>query len=711
MLNNIQIKAKIVFPIIVLFSIFLLLTGSLIYTEYSKNLALSNLENKIILATKLSKLLHATQNERGMSVGLISSHGMQFQKELALQRTHTDITLQEVNTFVDSTNAVEGTEEINSAFKSALKSMAQLANIRGAIDTLSISSDDIMSFYSDMNSAILKITVEITKYSQQPKITQNIIAYSGFLYLKESVGIERAIGTEILSSSNLDHSKINQFNSLIAKQDIYRDFFLAYASEDFKSDYNDNDFFKGSSVDRVKSIRGTILSADQDHIKKLDVKDWFTHITIKIDTLKNIDDHLSEHILSNIDDALSTTRKKLIIVVLLNMASVVIFTFMLIWLINLLKSEQRLKSLINKHVISSTTDLNGVITDVSDAFCDISGYTRDELLGENHNIIRHRDMPKKVFETLWNTIKSGKTWQGEIKNRHKDGSYYWVAAIVSPLYDHHKKIGYSAIRHDITDKKKLEDVNSTLESIISYEVEQNRLKDQQMLQQSRLAQMGEMISMIAHQWRQPLAAISSTSSAISLKATLHKLDEETAVELSKKISEYSEHLSTTIDDFRNFFHSNKKKSQTTYTELVESVLNIIEVSIANHNIELITELDCSDTLETYPNELKQVILNLIKNAEDVLLEKEINAPYIKIKTYKQDNTLILQVSDNGGGIEEDNIDKIFDPYFSTKMERNGTGLGLYMSKTIVEDHCGGKLSVSNNKDGAVFTIALSDNHK
>ncbi len=232
-------------------------------------------------------------------------------------------------------------------------------------------------------------------------------------------------------------------------------------------------------------------------------------------------------------------------------------------------------------------------------------------------------------------------------------------------------------------------------------------KDQQLLQQSRLAQMGEMISMIAHQWRQPLTAISATSGAINLKAQLNRLDKDMAIELSSKISNYSQHLSSTIDDFRDFFKSNKEKKETSYNEIVQNVLGIIETSIINKNIEIIKELNVNDTFNSYPNELKQVVMNLIKNAEDILLEKKIENPTIHIKTYKKDSKLILEVSDNAGGVPKDILPKIFDPYFSTKTKKDGTGLGLYMSKTIIEEHCGGTLSVSNSGVGAVFRVEIS----
>jgi len=241
-----------------------------------------------------------------------------------------------------------------------------------------------------------------------------------------------------------------------------------------------------------------------------------------------------------------------------------------------------------------------------------------------------------------------------------------------------------------------------LKQKVQEEIEKNRIKDEHLMQQSRLAQMGEMISMIAHQWRQPLSAINAASGTLNMKARLNKIDNETVIKLTNKISQYSQHLSTTIDDFRGFFKPNKEKKLTTYTELIEGVLTISEISLKSKNIKLIKKLGSDIVLNTYSNEIKQVILNLIKNAEDVLVERDIKNPTIKIVTRGRN----LYVEDNAGGIDEDIMDKIFDPYFSTKTKKDGTGLGLYMSKMIIEDHCGGKLSVKNGKRGAVFIIEL-----
>ena len=255
----------------------------------------------------------------------------------------------------------------------------------------------------------------------------------------------------------------------------------------------------------------------------------------------------------------------------------------------------------------------------------------------------------------------------------------------------------------------LETFNCTLVDNIQKEVEKNRLKDQQLIQQSRLAQMGEMISMIAHQWRQPLAAIGATSASLEIKAKLHKLESADVEKKAHDIAKFTQYLSATIDDFRDFFKPSKEKRDTTYDEAISAVMAIIETSVTNKNIQLQQELNCHDMFSSYPNELKQVILNFIKNAEEVLLEKAVEAPYIKIATYTQEGQYILEVSDNGGGIEEEILAKIFDPYFSTKEKKDGTGLGLYMSKMIIEEHCGGTLSVVNSDEGAVFKIALTHN--
>ncbi len=237
-------------------------------------------------------------------------------------------------------------------------------------------------------------------------------------------------------------------------------------------------------------------------------------------------------------------------------------------------------------------------------------------------------------------------------------------------------------------------------------IQELRHKDEMLFRQSRLAQMGEMISVIAHQWRQPLSAISMTSAALEHKVEQEQYDKTFFDSRLKRISEYVQHLSATIEDFRNFFKSDKSKQEIQFSEIVENALSLVRPGLESRNITLLTDCQCHGNMFTYQNELLQVVLNLLKNAEDALREHKIENPVITMRCYSDDKRAFLEIEDNAGGIESSILEKIFEPYFTTKDEHNGTGLGLYMSKVIVEEHCGGLLRVSNTGDGALFTIEM-----
>ena len=247
-----------------------------------------------------------------------------------------------------------------------------------------------------------------------------------------------------------------------------------------------------------------------------------------------------------------------------------------------------------------------------------------------------------------------------------------------------------------------------LEKRVREEIEKNRKKDEQILYQSKLAKMGEMMSMIAHQWRQPLATISSIVLSLKFKMELNSLDEKTLKTKLNNIGISVDYLSKTIDDFRDFFKIHKERDKTTFQEVLKPVLEIANLSLLNKNIDVIVKLDYNKPIYIYSNELKQVILNILKNSEDVMIERDIKNRKIEIRTFKKGNKIFLLIADNGGGVEQEIIDKIFDPYFSTKDSKNGTGLGLYMSKIIIEKHLKGELIVENRGGGAVFKIILDE---
>jgi len=691
---------KLTFPILVLIFLFSILIFNLIHVKYLEEESLNILEKKIILATKLSKTLHEVQKERGMSVGYLSNNDRSFENELNIQKKHTDSSIKELDNYLILSNI----SSINNLNKT-LHLLHNIQEIRSVVSKLLISPTSSSIYYTKINDSILNSILAITKVSQLSSVSNDVNSYLNLLYYEENLGLERAVGTNILSKKQIDQSNINLFNTYIVKQNVYKEQYLKYASIHSKKLYIRS--FDTESKNTIGNIRNIILSAKKESINKIKPYTWFKHMTILIDTLQDIDKQLSRDIIQNIQKEYSKSKTSLISYIFLGFIMFIVFMLMIVMILQLQKNEKKLKNLLNTYVISSTTDLKGVITGVSKAFCNISGYEERELLGKPHNMVRHPDIPKELFKSMWKTIESGKIWQGEIKNLAKDGSYYWVTAVISPLYDNGKKIGYSSVRQDITDGKRIEELNKSLEEKIFIEVAKSRQKDQQMIQQSRLAQMGEMISMIAHQWRQPLTAISATTATINYKAKKDLIEKDFLIERTDRISGYSKHLSSTIDDFRDFFRPDKEQKEIRFEELLRSVYGIIEASLLQQNIMLEQSLKYTDSFKSYPNELKQVILNLIKNSEDILIEKNITNPYIRLETYQKEDTIVLEVSDNGGGIDENIIDKIFDPYFSTKLKKDGTGLGLYMSKTIIEDHCQGKLNVYNSEDGAVFAIILN----
>lgn len=231
-------------------------------------------------------------------------------------------------------------------------------------------------------------------------------------------------------------------------------------------------------------------------------------------------------------------------------------------------------------------------------------------------------------------------------------------------------------------------------------------KEHLLLMQSRQAAMGEMITMIAHQWRQPLSSISTVIGNLQLQQALGECSKEETASMLQLISDQVKYLSKTIADFGNFFKQDKEKQRMLPSELINKVMILIGKLLEDEGITLRVSLACDSTFETYPNELKHVLINLIKNAVDALIEKNPKEKHIDIACKEKDSSIVFEVSDNAGGIDASIRDRIFEPYFSTKYEKNGMGLGLYMSKTIIEKHLRGTIYGTNSHEGACFSVTL-----
>ncbi len=238
-------------------------------------------------------------------------------------------------------------------------------------------------------------------------------------------------------------------------------------------------------------------------------------------------------------------------------------------------------------------------------------------------------------------------------------------------------------------------------------MENIKLKEKMMLSQSRQAAMGEMISMIAHQWRQPITAIAMGANSILLDIATNNVDSKEMQECADKILQQTFHLSKTIEDFKNFFSPDKNHEFVDVNEIIEETFSVVGKSLEYHNITLIKEYAEIGKTAIYPRELLQVVLNILNNAKEALVELKVTDPTISITSNHDEKNIYISICNNGYPIKDKIIHKIFEPYFTTKDKKNGTGLGLYMCKTIIEKHFNGSLTVQNKKkDGVCFNISF-----
>jgi len=252
----------------------------------------------------------------------------------------------------------------------------------------------------------------------------------------------------------------------------------------------------------------------------------------------------------------------------------------------------------------------------------------------------------------------------------------------------------------------LEAENKELRKQLETLTSQNDLKDEIVIQQSKMASMGEMINNIAHQWRQPLMEISSllmnVEANIKLQGSTSKEDILETIDKSNHVIKF---MSETIDDFRNFFATDKLKEYFIVAEKISSVLNIMKMSLSNNNIKVNVIIKDNLKIKGLKNEYAQVLVNIISNAKDAIVLNKIKNGKIIIKLYKKNGKSVLEIEDNAGGIPLEPKDKVFEPFFTYK-KKDGTGVGLFMSKLIIENSMDGKLSVENKNKGACFSIVL-----
>ncbi len=279
--------------------------------------------------------------------------------------------------------------------------------------------------------------------------------------------------------------------------------------------------------------------------------------------------------------------------------------------------------------------------------------------------------------------------------------------------------GFDIILHQLDElnaklmhsQSELQAINKDLQKRVQQEIELKLKKEREanekeriLVHQSKLASMGEMIGNIAHQWRQPLTELSSILINMEMFFDRGKLTKERLQTRIEDADMQIKFMSRTIDDFRNFFSSGKQKESLSISVPFGKVEKLMRASLKNNGITFCLDIQDDFVLFVYPNEITQALLNLVSNAKDILVERSVGTGKISLKAYSEKGKNIIEVRDNAGGVETDPIERIFEPYFSTKHATSGTGIGLYMTKIIIEKNNAGMIVVHNDEEGAVFQI-------
>ncbi|MBF0466190.1 MAG: PAS domain-containing sensor histidine kinase [Nitrospirae bacterium] len=331
----------------------------------------------------------------------------------------------------------------------------------------------------------------------------------------------------------------------------------------------------------------------------------------------------------------------------------------------------------------------------------------------------HPDDYQRFNEAVKEAIKIGKPYDLDIRINRPDKTERIINIICEPVLSaDYKIIRLRGSIIDITDRKHIEDelrnLNKNLETMVISEIKKRRTQEQMLIQQSKMASMGEMIGLIAHQWKQPINAIGLKIQDLKDAYTYDEVDEIYIEKMVDSSMQQIEFMAKTIDDFRNFFIPSKEKIIFSLKSAIDELLSMFIHIFSKSNIDISVKAKQDELFltEGFPNEFKQVVLNILTNSRDAILSKrktddsimgniEINIGNIP----EYNSKVVVSIKDNGGGIPEEAIEKIFEPYFTTK-ETEGTGLGLYMSKTIIETNMSGSLTVRNVDGGAEFVISL-----
>ncbi len=406
----------------------------------------------------------------------------------------------------------------------------------------------------------------------------------------------------------------------------------------------------------------------------------------------------------------------------------VLFSFLILLLLIMFFVQKRIQSIkiieLNNQKLTSIFqeaqagigiyDFNGNFTDVNTAFIEFLGYDKDEFSKMSIFDISTEES-KKEIQHIQDTLEHNSYISKQrISCSKKNGKQVTLEISISKLPIDHL---YIIIANSMEDKLKLEQLNKDLENKIKEAVEENSKKDAILHNQSKMAALGDMLGNIAHQWRQPLSIISTVSTGMKMQKEFGTLEDKELIDNLDIINEHTQYLSKTIDDFKLFIKGTNELKIFNLSDIFQKIVNIVKPTLDQHFIKLEIDIDPSININNYQDEFIQAMINILQNAKDVLIEQNLNDKVIIVTAEKNgSDDVILTIQDNGGGVPKKIQDKIFEPYFTTKHQNIGTGLGLHMTYKIITETMESSIEVENRTfiynnttyKGAAFIVNLKN---
>lgn len=349
----------------------------------------------------------------------------------------------------------------------------------------------------------------------------------------------------------------------------------------------------------------------------------------------------------------------------------------------------------DRYVIQAHVDKEGVITKVSEAFCKLTLFSEDELIGKSYKVLSYPSLNEEDIEgTIWSELIIHEQWNGVLVSKNKHGDPIWVDIIIKPIKNKYGDItGYSAVMFDITSEVNLEKNQEILEETI-------------LDNEAKLKIMGETMRTVAHEWRQPLNAISLEAQNLlfSYQFTDEGVPKDEAVPILEGMQSNIEGLSNIINKFQYITELQGEKKISNIKDVCTRAVNICSVSDSNISQDYGSDVE----FKTHENELATSIASILDNAQEANEKAgEDETRFIKLQTFEEGTEIKIEITNNGGHIEDNILNEIFKPYFSTKETKNGVGLSLYIAKMIIELHLKGKIEVENRENNIVaFTVVL-----